>query len=286
MAISFDIIREGRDHWATADGGPRFYVGRRVTYEGRVGLTNIFPSSALQRLDYDPKNYAGQFGFWAHFLNPTSGCEGRNFLTLNSYDRAAFTFGFGQFAAHVPAGDFVRWFHAMLALPEASAYFPELSLVDGRIHLAGTGALESASSTAALMAWLNPAPDKVDDAEVRAAARFIHWTANSRPARLAQIAQMIASFRGYLARADRRGLIDAKPAALCCVIADLLHHGRGGRAVWTSVANALASANPFDSLIAIGGAQWAERKATLRRLIMADPQMQDLRWSSAAGGFV
>lgn len=286
MAIRFDIIRDGRDYWATADAGPRFFVGRQVRYQGRVGLYNIFPGSPLQRLDFDPKNYTAAFGFWTQFIHPTAGCEGRNFLTLNSYDRAAFTFGFAQFAAHVPDGDFVRWLHVMLAQPEAQTYFPELSLIGRRTHLAGVGALESASSTAALMRWLNSSPDKVDDAEVLAAARLIHWTANSRSARLAQIAQMIASFRGYLARADRRGLIDGRPAAHCCVIADLLHHGRGGRAVWSSVATAIASGDAFDRLIDIGGAQWAERKATLRRLILADPQLQGRRWSSAERAFV
>jgi hypothetical protein len=285
MAIRFDILRDGRDYWATADGGPRFFVGRRVSYEGRVGLYNVFPGSPLTKVDFDPKNYIGQFGFWVAFINPTAGCEGRNFLTINSYDRAGYTFGFGQFAAHVPDGDFVRWFRAVLALPEAAVHFPELSLVSGRIH--GTaGPLETASSTAALMAYFNPSQDKVDDAEVLAAARVIYWTANHRPARLAQIAQMIASFRGYMARADRRGLIDGHRAALCCVIADLLHHGRGGHNVWSSVSQALASNDPFEALIAIGGTQWAERKATLRRLILADPQMQARRWSTVAGDFV
>lgn len=285
MAISFEIFREGRDFWASANGGPRFFVGRRVSYDGRIGLYNVFPGSPLQRLDYDPKNYVERFGFWARFISPTAGCEGRNFLTLNSYDRAAFTFGFGQFAAHVPDGDFVRWLHAMLALPEARDYFPELSFVGVRAHHEELGQLETAGSTAPLMAWLNPSATQVDDAEVTTAARLIHWTATNRPARLAQIAQMIASFRGYLAQADRRGLIEGRRAAECCVIADLLHHGRGGRAVWTSIAKALASADPFGRLMAIGSDQWAERKAMLRRLILADPEMQAQRWSSVACAF-
>lgn len=285
MTIRFDIMRDGRDYWATPDDGPRFFVGRRVSYEGRVGLYNVFPGSSLQKLDFDPKNYAGQFGFWVAFINPTAGCEGRNFLTLNSYDRAGYTFGFGQFAAHVPDGDFVRWFRAMLARPEAADYFPDLSLVNGRIHGAD-GPLETASSTAALMAYFNPAPDRVDDTEILAAARLIHWTANQRPARLAQITQMIASFRDYLGRADRKGLIDGQRAAHCCVIADLLHHGRGGRTLWSSVSRALASNDPFEALIAIGGPQWVERKATLRRLILADPKMQERRWSASAKDFV
>lgn len=286
MAIRFEIIRDGRAYWAAADGGARFFVGRHVNYEGRVGLYNVFAGSPLARLDYDPQNYADRFGVWAHFINPTAGCEGRNFLTLNSYDRAAFTFGFGQFAAHVPDGDFVRWLRAMLALPEAQVYFPDLAVIGGHIHLNGDQPLESAASTDGLMRYFNPSPDAVDDVEVGGAARFIHWTANHRPARLAQIGQMIESFRGYVERAGRRSLIEGRSAAQCCVIADLLHHGRGGRTVWASIGAALASSDPFDRLIAIGAPQWSERKATLRRLILADPQMQARHWSMATGDFV
>lgn len=285
MTIRFEITRDGRDYWATTGHGPRFFVGRRVSYEGRVGLYNVFPGSPLQKLDFDPKNYVDQFGFWARFINPTAGCEGRNFLTLNSYDRAAFTFGFGQFAAHVPDGDFVRWFRAMLALPEAKDYFPDLWVEDGRVCHSHLGQLESAGSSAALMVYLNLASGLVDDAEVTAAARLIHWTSASRPARLAQIAQMIASFRGYLLRADRRGLIDGRSAAICCVIADLLHHGRGGRSVWKLVQNALSSSAPLDCLLAIGGAQWVERRRTLGQLINADPSLHHHAWSSTTHDF-
>ena len=38
--------------------------------------------------------------------------------------------------------------------------------------------------------------------------------------------------------------------------------------------------------LAIGGTQWAERKATLRRLILADQKMQERRWSTSAKDFV
>lgn len=285
MAISFEIIRDGRDYWATADGGPRFFVGRSVRYDHRVGLTNVFPGTPLQKLNFDADNYADRFGLWASVIAPTAACEGRSFLTLNSYDRAGFTFGFGQFAAHVPDGDFVRWFHVLLSLPEAGDYFPELSINGPRIHHRNLGPLESAQSSAALKVWLNPSSGAIDDAEALAAARLIHWTTNSRPARLAQVAQMISSFRGYLMRADRRGLIDGRTAAICCVIADLLHHGRGGRTVWDSVQRALTSGAPLERLLAVGGAAWAERRRTLGRAIHGDSALHRFVWSSPAHDF-
>src|SRR5262249_15813229 len=123
MPIFFEIHRAGPDYSCTADGGLQFFVGRRVTYEGNVGLYNIFPRSKLEKLNYSAGDFRTAHGFWADMIEPTAMCEGRNFLTLNTYDRAVFTFGFGQFAAHVANGDFVKYFRAMLALPNANDYF-------------------------------------------------------------------------------------------------------------------------------------------------------------------
>lgn len=289
MAIMFKIIRDNRDYFCSADGNPKFFVGRRVPYENNIGLYNVFKNSPLTKLNYDPANYQKEFGFWAEFVDPTAECEGRNFLTLNTYDRAAFTFGFGQFAAHVPNGDFVKYFRTMLARPEAPDYFPTLRLNGGRIEKidgAAPVALETDESTAPLMHYLNPSLDEVEDPEVIAAAKLIHWTTAQRPARLAQIEEMIAAFRRFMASADGRGLIDGRPAAQCCVIADILHQGRGGKLTWTLVKDALASAKPFDNLIAIGAPQWNERKQTLRRKILANPNMQARTWSRAKKDFV
>lgn len=289
MAILFKIVRDNRDFYCTADNGPKFFVGRRVPYEDKIGLYNIFARTPLTKLNYDPANYSGEFGFWAEFIDPTAECEGRNFLTLNSYDRAAFTFGFGQFAAHVPNGDFVKYFRAMLQRPEAQDYFPNLRVRNGRIEKIDGSApiqLESDNSTAALMSYLNPTLSEVEDQEVIAAAKFIHWTSTHRPARLAQITEMIDTYRGFMKEADRRGLIGGRTADQCCVVADILHHGRGGRIAWSLITDAIRSSRPFDNLIAIGAPKWDGRKATLKRKISANPNMATRKWSSAEGDFI
>jgi hypothetical protein len=289
MSIHFTISRVNQDFFCTADGGPRFFVGRRVPYEGNIGLYNIFARTPLARLNYDPSNYTAQFGFWSEFIDPTVACEGRSFLTLNSYDRAAFTFGFGQFAAHVPNGDFVKYFRALLQQPEAGDYFPTLQIANGRIQKIDGPApivLETDDTTAPLMRYLNPGLAEVEDQEVIAAAKLIHWTTNHRPARLAQIEEMVATYRGFMRAADRRGLIDGRTADQCCAIADILHHGRGGTIAWSLIANALRTANPFDSLIAIGAPKWNERKRTLKTNIRANPAMSARRWSRSAADFV
>lgn len=289
MSIFFKIVRNNRDFSCTADDGPKFFVGRRVPYENNIGLYNIFSGSSLKKLNYNPANYQAEFGFWADFIDPTAECEGRNFLTLNTYDRAAFTFGFSQFAAHVPDGDFVNYFRTLLAEPEAAAYFPTLELSNGRIHKVdgpAPVALETASSTQPLMNYLNPTLDEVEDQEVIAAAKLIHWTAEHRQARLIQIKQMIATYREFMRRADRRQLIDGRTADQCCVIADILHHGRGGRITWSLITDALNSSRPFENLVAIGAPKWNGRKSTLKRKILANPKMKSLKWSSAQSDFV
>jgi len=240
-------------------------------------------------LTYQAENYVPDFGIWAQIIAPTAAYEGGSFLALNSYDRAGFTFGVTQFAAHVPNGDFVRLLRALLARPEAADYFPMLRLIDGQIHLDDTGSvqsLEGPDSTAALMAWLNPSGDAIDAAEIEAAARLIHWTQRARAVRLAQITQTIASFTAYLRRAGRTVPMEGRVAAHCCVIADLLHHGRGGRQVWAAIGRALVSADPLDALLAIGGASWPERVDTLRRHIAALPDLHRWRWSVSKTGFV
>jgi hypothetical protein len=290
MPILFNIIRSGNDFFCSADGEPQYFVGRRVPYEGNIGLYNIFRGSPLERLLYSAGNYTGNFGFWAEFIEPTALCEGRSFLTLNSYDRAAFTFGFAQFAAHVPDGDFVTYFRTILGLPEADDYFPNLALISGRIHRTGDPAgpvpLESATSTAPLMKYLNPTLDEVEDSEVIAAAKLIRLTSKSRPAREAQVERMVATFRELVRRADARVGLDSRTADQCCVVADILHQGRGGRMTWPLIQTALRSTKPLDQLLAIGEHKYASRIATLRAAIRARPVLKSKKWSSASNDFV
>ena len=174
--------------------------------------------------------------------------------------------------------------------PEAPQYFPDLRLTAGRIEQANGGPpvrLETGTSTRRLMGYLNPTPTAVEDAEVLAAAKLIHWTANHRPARLAQIKVMTETYRGFMRKAASRGLIEGRTADQCCVIADILHHGRGGTGTtWPKITAAINSAQPFENLIAIGAAKWNGRKATLKAKILANPNLKTRRWSTAADDFV
>jgi len=289
MPIYFKILRNGDDFSCSADNGPAFFVGRRVPYEGNIGLYNIFARSRVEKLNSAASDFQQPHGFWASLIEPTAICEGLNFLTLNTYDRAVFTFGFGQFAAHVPNGDFVKYFRALLNLPNSSDYFPHLGVVNGRICKTDTAPipLENDTNTQPLMNYLNPNLGEVQDSEVVAAAKLIHWTSSTPAARVAQVTEMVAVFRTFMSSADTRVGIDGCPGNLCCVIADILHQGRGGAGTtWPQIHRALGSARPYEALLEIGPPKFNSRKATLKRAIDARPAIAAKRWNRAQNDFV
>ena len=204
-------------------------------------------------------------------------------------DAAWFTFGFGQFAAHVANGDFVNYFRAMLELPQAGDYFPHLGVIDG--HVAKTDGptpvpLEDDKSTAPLMAYLNPDLSEVQDAEVVAAAKLIHWTSAIPEARETQVKQMVATYKRFMLRADKRIGIDGRMANQCCVVADILHQGRAGKMTWPLIEAAINSSDPFEALIDIGNPRWETRTKGLKAAIKARPEFGEKRWSRNKTDFV
>ena len=114
--------------WRSTEGPTAaFQVGRRTFYSVQRRWGFSFNGADDDPI-YNPADRP-QLGSWAQLLDVTVRGEGRGrFTTLNTWDRAAFTSGFLQFAAHQPDGDFVQWFRALLKRPEASDYFPMLRL--------------------------------------------------------------------------------------------------------------------------------------------------------------
>ena len=137
------------------------------------------------------------------------------------------------------------------------------------------------------MNYLNPDLNEVQDAEVIAAAKLIHWTSSSVDSRLAQVTEMISVFKSYMKMADTRVGIDGRPGNQCGVIADILHQGRGGKnTTWPLIHEALQSAKPYESLVAIGAPKWDQRKRTLKAAIDARPEIAARRWNRATGDFI
>lgn len=296
MAVHFEIVRDGRHFSVRGDDGNSFAIGSKVRYRNkksgveRFGLSNdagLFGSAEASKQLYAASDYAGVYPYWADFIEPTAICEGRSFISLNTYDRARFTFGFGQFAAHVPEGDFIRWFRDMLQRPEAEDYFPNLEVDGGRIvkvEETSRVPLETAATTEPLQRYLNPTLDEVEDAEVVAAAKLIHWTGRHDGARLLQVQHMVHTARALVREADRRLGLDGVGGDLCCIVMDVRHQGRAG---FDDLQAALKAAKPFEALLQVGGDGEPERVANLKQALA--PRRAGLRrksWSRAAADFV
>jgi hypothetical protein len=263
MIIVEFTLEQGNKYFGKIDGN-RFFIGNRVPFDGGKGLMNI-KGTAAQR--YNRDEFREAHGFWADFIHPTAMAEGALYHTLNTYDRARFTFTFLQYAAHVPNGDFVVFFRELLKLPLAMEYFPDLTLVNNRISRVtdhGTVPLESDSSTSGLMDFLNPSRSQVEDNEVIQAAKFVHWSQNDPLHRQAQIDTGIKHFKQKMVNYANTFDLDGALDSVCLVIADIRHQGRAKNVV---IANALNSTKPLDSLLSIGAQSFPERIATLKREI-------------------
>ena len=291
MALHFTIERSGRIFKARVDGGAAFAVGHQTTYtdkstgEDFEGLFNV-PTSDLPKVMYSANASRAQYGFWADFIAPTASCEGGNYLTLNTYDRARFTWGFGQFGAHVPDGDFILFMHDMLGRPEAATYFPNLRIKDSRIvKVVGDREipLETSQSTAKLMDFLNPTTTAVEDAEVIAAAKLIHWTTNVKAARDLQDQHMVGVFKRLAREADTRLGLDGNTADICCVICDIRHQGR---AKFAAMQAALASSKPLNELLKLGSISYPDRIKSLKKALSdAGPMLTSKVWDRRIGDF-
>lgn len=225
--ILFTFSKEGRKHFATDDRNEKFLVANEVVYQGNHGLAN---SQAITGHVYDPAAAEARHGFWSWFIYPTAMCESKgSFHCLNTYDRAAFTFSFMQYAAHVANGDFVKFFRRLLQLPDAKDYFPFLELRDNRIWYkrdASLNQLETATSSRELMRYLNPDGANVDTQELVCSARFVHWSQHSQPHRDLQIQTAVEHFKDAMRIYHQRYNLDGWPDKICQVISDIHHQGR------------------------------------------------------------
>ena len=260
--VSFSL-EQGNKYFGKIDG-TRFFIGSRVSFEGGKGLMNVSGTSAQK---YDRAAFRPVYGFWADFIHPTAMVEGALYHTLNTYDRAHFTFSFLQYAAHVPNGDFVVYLRALLNLPLAREYFPDLVLNNNRVCRVtddGIMALESDTSTALLLDYLNPSLKEVEDTEVIQAAKFIHWAQNDPAHRQTQIEIGVAHFKSKMSQYAKQYELDGVNDAICLVIADIRHQGR---AKSPAIISALNSSKPLAALLNIGEPKYHERLVVLRREI-------------------
>jgi len=293
---------DGR-HYATSSTGREFYLGKETSYRddmARVGL-----SQGASRLlkngfapPYDPIVFAKDFPLWSHFIYPTVMAESGGFFErVNSYDRAAFTFGCYQFAAHTPGDNLILLFRSLLDLPAASMYFPDLflqkdalggkivmrRLADGRTQnleamvnvLRPNGKQEQQLKH--FMDYLNPDSTALGPEELLAAARLMLWTGEDEAARKAQVALAAATARRKLqATAKKLPVFDPGNWEAAIWVSDIRHQGRG---TYAAIEAALQSAAPLEALSAIGNVKYADRLSTVKQYIA------EIKTSGVMGGW-
>lgn len=292
-----DISRSGRVFRARTASGLSFIVGSSTSYTDDMNRVGLFQGStaitdSLRFGSYKAADFAGAFGQWAHFIEPTLTAEsGARFATLNTYDRAAFTFGAPQLAAHTPEANFVLYLRALLGLPDADKHFPELSLkanADGRrtVHLAnGHGPVDLEEvvmvtrpngrrepQLAKLMAYLNGSPTEIDAGELSAAARLMNWLRTDGKAKELQIGVFIDGARSLLKTAKARVAgFDGNDWRVALWIMDIRHQGR---ASYAELSAAMASPSPEKALRRLGLGRFKERirtvEAAVERLAASD----------------
>jgi hypothetical protein len=125
-------------------------------------------------------------------------------------------------------------------------------------------ALESDTSTALLLDYLNPSLKEVEDTEVIQAAKFIHWAQNDPAHRQTQIEIGVAHFKSKMTQYAKQYELDGVDDTVCLVVADIRHQGR---AKSPAIMSALNSSKPLEALLNIGEPKYHERLVVLRREI-------------------
>ncbi|WP_243348679.1 hypothetical protein [Parabacteroides sp. FAFU027] len=270
FSLSSQITPNGRTaHYAALAGNAdsKFFVGYQTHYKNYIGLEN-----PKQTVVYDPQKQVSRYGFWAYFIYPTAIAESKgSFSCLNTYDRAQFTFGFMQYAAHVPNGDFVRFFRKLLSQPNASDYFPKLELKGNHIFYKGKDGslqLENESSTQELMNYLNPSLNEVDKQELICSARFVHWAMNDPSHVDIQIETATELYKNNMIQYHNKFNLEGVPDYVCQVICDIRHQGRGNNA---QISQALDTnknyLQAYHNLLEIGGNTYQSRIVSIQATI-------------------
>lgn len=296
FTMTTDVLSTGRTvYYAQLNNSneAKFVIGYKTLYDGiNFGIynTSILPGQEV----YDPALYAGEFGFWAHFIYPTAMAESKgSYNCLNTYDRAKFTFTFMQFAVHVPNGDFIVYFKKLLALPKGAEYFPKLVLQNGRIFYRNSQGtldqMESDSSSQQLMDYFNPTLKEVEAQEKICAARMVHWATHDPAHKRVQVETAIELMKKNMVEYNKRFILHNAPAKVCLMVCDIRHQGRGNN---DRIANALNTGGnyekAFNNLCTIGAANYLTRIDTVKKTIKAleNAGMFNKKYNSANNTFV
>ncbi len=284
--IELAVTLEGNRYYSTPSGGAKIYVGTDVTYGDRRGLMTLETQDGAA---WDLQAARATYGHWAYIVAPTTACETEGRYTcLNTYDRARFTFGLLQWAAHTPDTNFVVLLRRLLQLPSAPRVFPDLTLSGGRVAQRSDGqlrVLESSSSTADLQDYLNPTPYTVGRQEALVGARFVYWTLAFAEHRQTQLDFAIAEAKRCIADYARQYALDGRRDEILVAVFDIRHQGRASSA---QIRAALQSTDPLEALLQLGADTYPQRcqklRDELRRMTQAG-QLGHATYDAASGSW-
>ncbi len=201
-------------------------------------------------------------------------------------------------AAHTANDNLILLFRALLQLPDAEDYFPELVRVNGRVHRRDENGsltdLEVETPTGPggrrqlqrFMKFLNARRLEHDRQEVLQSARVIHWAMQKASQRDLQVAVSNDILQRKMTNRYARWYdLDGESDVICAVIADIHHQGRASK---SRVRAALAASDPLERLITINP-NYTNRSRDLRDKIdamIANNQLGTLRYDSGLNEFV
>lgn len=281
QGIPFVLEKRGDTWFAQATLGANqdlFYVGKEVNNQNKGYFGLYLPVSKYYGEKYAAEDYVEQIDHWAHIIDATAFCESKSYMNLiNTYDRAKFTFGFYQLAAHTPKDNLILLFRQLMNLSQAKNYFPELTIHDGALHrLSSDGGLVNLEEPLdkqlqLFMNFLNPRRKLIDEQEVLNAARLMHWTASDPEFREAQVKVSADILQKKMSKRYHRWYgLDGASDTICTIIADIHHHGRASR---KTVEAALKEANKEKALLEVNNEKYKDRNSRLKKKIK---QMKDL----------
>ncbi len=297
----FDLLGSaGVWHAREASDGQKFLVGREVNQASKGFFGINVPVADYWGPEFAAEDYVDAFDHWACLLEVTGFCESKNrFVLVNTYDRAKFTFGFYQLAAHTPRDNLILLFHELAGLSSFKDYFPELKIRNGRLSRVdsngGVTDLETEMATGPggeinlqlFMNYLNPNRKLIDEQEVLHAARLIHWTVNDPKARAAQVRVSADILQTKMAQRHHPKLgLDGRSDVTCAILCDILHQGR---ATYAELRTVLQAANPDEALLSFKDASFKNRNRSLRTAIeksKAQGKLGTRTYSAAANEFV
>jgi hypothetical protein len=211
------ITKKGKNYYVNYDSLPEpIYLGKSHSYRYDSSTT----TSGLSRPGYvnnsheilfNPSKWNKKYKYWTELIYPTAYAESSSdFTAMNFWDKAGFTPGFIQLAAHT-ADDLIPFMKQLInELPQEShKFFPELKVVNGKLSFVSGQSYRSLEvrhpapdplpkdlvNRGLFVGYFNRNRKRIGEEEKQAAARWLIWTLTSPNMRKLQVEASIQNMK-------------------------------------------------------------------------------------------